>query len=281
MVEAKPEGDSIFDRQERIPGWNQAVIASQSCLILGAGGLGCTVSMALCRMGVRKIILVDKDVVNLSNLNRQVLFNLYNYLIYNRSDVGKYKATAAAENLNKWHNVNGTVIEAYDICALKNWQKIIELAKQSTAIFNMIDVGDYFDIAVQSLAIINKVPYILGGTFSQQFSIDFIKPKPEEACIKCMFDNVNAEIVKRLTPDKVIAESDISFIPRNDNPIGQSTVYLASMCAQMMVARLSTYLLQDEELEKISFQRLVFYVSTGESVKFQLPKDPKCPICGN
>ena len=39
--------------------------------------------MGLARLGVGKLIMIDKDVVDLSNLNRQILFNL--------SDVGKPK----------------------------------------------------------------------------------------------------------------------------------------------------------------------------------------------
>lgn len=46
------------------------------------------------------------------------------------------------------------------MCALKNWSKIVEMAKQSTVIFNMIDVGDYFDIAVQSLCMKLGIPMI-------------------------------------------------------------------------------------------------------------------------
>ena len=42
-------------------------------------------------------------------------------------------------------------IETYVIDVLKNWQKVVELCKESTVVFNMIDVGEYFDAAVQSL----------------------------------------------------------------------------------------------------------------------------------
>jgi sulfur carrier protein ThiS adenylyltransferase len=38
-------------------------------LVLGVGGLGCGVSMGLARLGVKKIIMLDKDVVDASNLN--------------------------------------------------------------------------------------------------------------------------------------------------------------------------------------------------------------------
>ena len=43
------------------------------------------------------------------------------------------------------------MVEAYNLCALENWPKIVELAKEANVIFNMIDVGEYFDAAVQSL----------------------------------------------------------------------------------------------------------------------------------
>jgi len=64
-----------FDRQLRISGWKQDQIETSVCLLLGSGGLGCGVAMGLARLGVKKIILVDKDVVDTNNLNRQILFS--------------------------------------------------------------------------------------------------------------------------------------------------------------------------------------------------------------
>lgn len=59
-----------FDRQKRIEGWNQEKVESQVCLLLGTGGLGCSVALGLARMGVGKLILLDKDTVDVHNLNR-------------------------------------------------------------------------------------------------------------------------------------------------------------------------------------------------------------------
>ena len=97
--------------------------------------------MGLARLGVGKMFVLDYDVVDITNLNRQILFS--------PQDVGKPKVECVKENLEKDHRINPKmIVEAYNMDALKNWQKIIEVAKESTVIFNMIDVGEYFDAAV-------------------------------------------------------------------------------------------------------------------------------------
>lgn len=48
-------------------------MSRQVALCLGIGGLGCSVALGLCRLGVKKVILVDHDCVEAHNLNRYVL----------------------------------------------------------------------------------------------------------------------------------------------------------------------------------------------------------------
>ena len=81
MEANKPLPNDPFDRQRRIEGWNQERLGKEVCLLLGAGGLGCSVAMGLARLGVGKLIIIDKDEVDISNLNRQILFE--------HEDVGK------------------------------------------------------------------------------------------------------------------------------------------------------------------------------------------------
>lgn len=134
----------VFDRQLRIGGWKQEKVENSVCLLLGTGGLGCGVAMSLARLGVKKLILVDKDVVDTSNLNRQILFSYQH--------VGMYKCEAAKQVLLESHRINKQMeIETHVIDVLKQWQKVVELCRQSTVVFNMIDVGEYFDAVVQSL----------------------------------------------------------------------------------------------------------------------------------
>ena len=78
-------------RQMALPGWGkkgQARLAETVVLIVGAGGLGSGLAPVLASAGVGKIILTDGDVVEESNLSRQ--------LWYTRADVGKIKVEAAA-----------------------------------------------------------------------------------------------------------------------------------------------------------------------------------------
>jgi len=63
-----------FDRQFRLPGWKQETLKKSTVLIVGIGGLGVEVAKNLAMVSVGKLILVDLDTVEYSNLNRQVLF---------------------------------------------------------------------------------------------------------------------------------------------------------------------------------------------------------------
>ncbi len=69
----------------------QQKLKASSVLVVGAGGLGCPMLQYLAAAGVGKIGIVDDDVVDASNLQRQVLYNV--------NDLGRPKALAAKEKL--------------------------------------------------------------------------------------------------------------------------------------------------------------------------------------
>jgi len=64
-----------FDRQKRILGWDQKKISDATVMIVGAGATGNEVVKNLVLTGIGKIILIDYDFINVSNLNRCILFD--------------------------------------------------------------------------------------------------------------------------------------------------------------------------------------------------------------
>jgi len=84
--------ESYFLRQYMLWGEErQEELAKKSILIVGSGGLGCSVSLALSGSGIGRIDLVDFDRVELHNIHRQVLFGV--------EDVGAYKAKIASKKI--------------------------------------------------------------------------------------------------------------------------------------------------------------------------------------
>ena len=71
----------------------QLKLKSAKVLVIGAGGLGCPVLQYLTAAGIGTIGIVDGDIVDQSNLQRQILYTI--------QDVGKSKAVCAAQRMGQ------------------------------------------------------------------------------------------------------------------------------------------------------------------------------------
>ena len=101
----------------------QKKLLKSSVLIVGAGGLGSPIAIYLAALGVGKIGIVDKDKVELSNLNRQVIFET--------NDLKKEKSLAAENKLKK---INPDI-------SIKSF-------KQKINSKNIVKIGEEFHIIV-------------------------------------------------------------------------------------------------------------------------------------
>ena len=83
-----------YQRQLILEGFGitaQKKLSGASVLVIGAGGLGCPVLQYLAASGIGTLGLVDADVVDMTNLNRQIF--------YGKEDVGHFKVDRAAEKI--------------------------------------------------------------------------------------------------------------------------------------------------------------------------------------
>jgi len=87
-----------FHRQTILPNYGEAAqqkLLNSKVLVIGAGGLGCPCLQYLVSSGIGLIGIVDGDIIDMSNLQRQILFTT--------NDIGKNKAVTAKEKLKDIH----------------------------------------------------------------------------------------------------------------------------------------------------------------------------------
>ena len=160
----------------------QKKLLKSSVLIVGAGGLGSPISIYLSALGIGKIGIVDKDKVELSNLNRQVIFET--------NDLKKEKSFAAA---NKLKRINPDI----SIKSFKqkiNSKNINQIAKEFRII---VDGSDNF----KTRFLINdyclkKKKILISGAISkfdgQVYTFNFSKKK--SPCLRCFVPNAPIDL---------------------------------------------------------------------------------------
>lgn len=84
----------MFRRQVELIGRkNQQILSQKSILIVGCGGLGNSIATVLSCIGLKKIVLIDFDEIEIHNLHRQIQFSI--------SDIGEKKAKVLADKISR------------------------------------------------------------------------------------------------------------------------------------------------------------------------------------
>ncbi len=176
-----------FSRQiilKRIGPLGQKKIFQSKVLIVGAGGLGCSVAEFLVRAGVGNIGIIDNDLVDLSNIHRQSLYDI--------SDINNSKVKSAKKKLNKINPK--TIIKTYNTrLNNRNAEKII---KQYEFI---VDGSDNFktkflindnSIKLKKFLVVGAISKFDGHLFTYNF-----KDK-KTPCLRCFFqeDKISDDI---------------------------------------------------------------------------------------
>src|SRR5437868_6246998 len=233
----------------------QKKLLNAKVLCVGAGGLGCPISLYLAAAGVGTIGLADVDVVSPSNLQRQVLFGV--------SDVGVAKGKAAARRLRDL-NPDVRIIEHKTVV---NSQNVLDLIKDYDII---IDGTDNFPTryCVGDACVIAKKPNVYGSIFRFEgqvtvFAPHLKNPDTGEAgpCYRCMFPEPP-------DPGSVPSCAEGGVLGVLPGIIG--TLQANEVLKLILGAG------------KPAIGRFLYFDAMDfEFRQFKLRRDPSCPVCGD
>src|SRR5512133_2738783 len=150
-------------------------LPGKSALVVGAGGLGGPAILVLASAGVGRIVVVEDDVVDTSNLNRQPLFG--------ESDVGARKAAAAAARVRALFP--GVAIEARDERFAPG--NAVELARAADVV---VDGSDNFatKFLANDAALRARRPLVHGGVLRTTAQLLTVVPGGLGGCLRCLFE---------------------------------------------------------------------------------------------
>jgi len=154
-------------------------LRSAKVCVVGAGGIGNPIITQLTAMGVGKLRIVDRDVIEVTNLHRQHL--------YTDDDIGKVKVEAAAERLRKLNP--GVEIEPVPTSVTKFTAEGI--VKGFDLVIDALDSVDA-RYALNDACIKHNIPLIYAGAIGVTGSVSTILPN-KSACLRCMFPELNEE----------------------------------------------------------------------------------------
>lgn len=228
----------------------QVALSQAKVLIVGLGGLGNPVSMYLAGAGIGTLYLADGDDIELSNLQRQVLFN--------QQDIGKNKADCAAEKLRLQNpDIEIEIIDEMFDLELGNYYLSNE---NDLNIDLIIDCTDNIQTRylLNQLALSHKVPLIIGAATGFDGQTLFINPQEKNsACYQCLFPE------SQEPPENNCQTLGI---------LGPVLSIIAGMQALMAIKHLAGIPVESNRLQ-------LFDGLTQQWQQFNLSRQNNCPAC--
>ncbi|MFA5863229.1 MAG: HesA/MoeB/ThiF family protein [Phycisphaerae bacterium] len=250
----KQSNEGIFQRYARQIIVPQVGLAGQEKLlkskvvIVGCGGLGCTIGQILARTGVGELFLCDSDKVELDNLHRQIL--------YDEKDLGKAKAVLSAEKLLQ---INSQV-KCHALPIRIDEKNVVDLINQSDLIVDATDnLASRYMLNTAATQIGRD--WIYGGCVGTEGTVMLVRNRTG-ACLECLFGPYDA------------AEQN----PPGKFPILPTTPVVVGAIEAHEVIR---YLLTNDE-DKPSGSKVISIDLWQSRVRSSnsLAKNPGCDRCG-
>lgn len=154
----------------------QEKLLNSKVLVIGTGGLGAPAAMFLAAAGVGTIGLVDGDVVDLSNLQRQI--------IHQTKDIGKQKVLSGKETIQEMNpDINVITYQEW-----VNASNILDLIKDQDYDF-IIDGTDNFaaKFLINDACVLANKPFAHAGIIRFQGQLTTVVPGQNTPCYRCIF----------------------------------------------------------------------------------------------
>ncbi|MFT7413681.1 MAG: molybdopterin/thiamine biosynthesis adenylyltransferase [Methylophagaceae bacterium] len=223
----------------------QQKLLNSHVLIVGLGGLGSPVALYLAAAGIGHLTLVDDDVVELSNLQRQI--------IHGEQDIGRLKVESAAESLR-------TINSGIQIDTHRTRLSEQALTNAVTAADVVVDCSDNF----ATRFLLNKVtqqqvtPLVSGAAIRMEAQVTVYDPRQiGSACYRCIYED-NGELQQTCSESGVL--SPLLGIIGSMQAV--ETVKLLSNIGESLAGRL-----------------MIFDALAMTWRELKLRQDPDCPIC--
>lgn len=225
----------------------QRRLKGSAALIVGAGGLGSPIALYLAAAGVGRLTLCDFDVVDPSNLQRQVLFGT--------ADVGREKVTVAAERLRDL-NPRVAVEPVPERVSSANVRALVRNADV------VLDGSDNFTTRylVSDACVLEGKPYVYGSIYRFDGQVSVFHP-PAGPCYRCLFPEPPPDA---LVPNCAQA-GVLGVLP------GLVGSLQAAEALKLLLGRGRTLL----------GRLLLVDALDGQFREVRLHRDPSCPACGD
>ncbi|MCC2606832.1 HesA/MoeB/ThiF family protein [Planctobacterium marinum] len=215
-------------------------------LLIGVGGLGCSAAQSLVGAGIGELTLVDDDVVELSNLHRQVL--------HYEPDVGRHKVDSARETLLQ---INGQC-RIHSIHFRLSEQQLCAEVKKADIVLDCCDNLNTRNL-INKVCWQQKTPLVSGAAIRLEGQVCCFQNGPELPCYECF---------SALFPEQSLSCAEAGVLP----PV------VAIIGAMQAMETLKMLLgLGQSPLGKM----LLFDFKSCDWRTFTVPKNPTCAVCGN
>ena len=227
-------------------GYNaQLKLKNSKVCLLGVGGLGSPAAMQLAAMGVGDLRIVDRDIVELTNLHRQHLYGI--------DDLGYPKVEVAAKRLRQ---LNPFIkIKSFPLSV--NELTIEELVRDVDVVVDGLD-NMKARYAANRACIKHKVPYVFGAAITTTGNLSTIIPG-ETACLECFYGNLD---------DQKLPKCGVAGVHPS----------LVNVISSLEVSEAIRILTERQPL--LANKLLHFDLDEMEFNRVQLSKVDSCPICG-